>query len=80
MYKDVLSRMEGIDLFPLIALVIFFTFFVLLIVWVIRLNRSYVDSMANMPLDEEEPSTAVEYSVAVPASSAPGKTETDIEQ
>lgn len=80
MYKDVLSRMEGIDLLPLIALVIFFTFFVLLIVWVVRLKRSYVDSMANMPLEEKEPSTAVENSGAGPASSAPGKTETDIEQ
>jgi cbb3-type cytochrome oxidase subunit 3 len=80
MYKDVLSRMEGVDLFPLIALIIFFTFFVLLIVWVVRLKRSYVDSMANMPLDEEEASTAVGFSGAGPASSAPGKRETDIEQ
>jgi cytochrome c oxidase cbb3-type subunit IV len=80
MYKDVLSRMEGVDLFPLIALVIFFTFFVLLIAWVVSLNRSYVDSMANMPLDEEKPSPVVEYSGAGPASSAPGKRETDIEQ
>lgn len=80
MYKDVLSRMEGVDLFPLIALIIFFTFFVLLIVWVVRLKRGYVDSMANMPLDEEDASTAVENSGAGPASSAPRKTETDIEQ
>jgi cytochrome c oxidase cbb3-type subunit IV len=79
MYKDVLSRMEGVDLFPLIALIIFFTFFVLLIAWVIRLNRSYIDSMANMPLDEEEPSSAVTYSGAGPSSSASGKKETEIE-
>lgn len=54
MYKDVLTRIEGIDLFPLIALVIFFTFFMLLITWVVRLNRSYIDAMGNMPLDGDE--------------------------
>jgi cytochrome c oxidase cbb3-type subunit IV len=53
MYKEVLSRIEGIDVFPLIALVIFFTFFLVLIVWVFRLNRGYLDSMADMPLDGE---------------------------
>ncbi|TVQ10673.1 MAG: hypothetical protein EA364_12010 [Balneolaceae bacterium] len=80
MYKDVLTRMEGIDMFPLIALVIFFTFFVLLITWVVRLNRGYVDSMSNMPLDEEDPSRIVEYSGARPAHSAPEITGTDTEQ
>jgi cytochrome c oxidase cbb3-type subunit IV len=80
MYKDVLSRMEGVDLFPLIALVIFFTFFVLLITWVIRLNRGYIDSMANMPLDEEDPTRIVEYSGARPAHSASEITGTHTEQ
>jgi cytochrome c oxidase cbb3-type subunit IV len=80
MYKDVLTRMEGVDLFPLIALVIFFTFFVLLITWVVRLKRSYVDSMSNMPLDEEEPTRIVEYSGARPAHSAQEITGTDTEQ
>jgi cytochrome c oxidase cbb3-type subunit IV len=51
MYRDILSRVEGIDIFPLIGLVIFFTFFVVLLFWVTRLSRNYIDTMENMPLD-----------------------------
>lgn len=80
MYKDVLSRIEGVDLFPLISLVIFFTFFVLLIAWVIRLNRGYIDTMANMPLEDDESSGMAGFSAIGTDNRTPGKNGTDIEQ
>ncbi|MFU8859436.1 MAG: hypothetical protein ACNA8K_03335 [Cyclonatronaceae bacterium] len=80
MYKDVLSRMEGVDLFPLISLFIFLTFFVLLIMWVIRLNRGYIDTMANMPLEDDESSGKGLFAAARPDGHFTGKNETDMEQ
>lgn len=80
MYKDVLSRIEGVDLFPLISLVIFFTFFVLLIAWVIRLNRGYIDTMANMPLEDDESSGMAAFSAIGTDDRTTGKKGTDIEQ
>lgn len=80
MYKDVLSRIEGVELFPLISLVIFFTFFVLLITWVIRLNRGYIDTMAHMPLEDEESSGMAGFSAAGSDNYVAVNKETDIEQ
>ena len=80
MYKDVLSRMEGVELFPLISLVIFFTFFVLLITWVIRLNRGYIDTMENLPLEDNESSVMAGYSAAGPDDYRAARKETDTEQ
>jgi ATP/ADP translocase len=50
MYKKVLTAIEGIDIFPVITLIIFFTFFVLWLIYVMKLKKSYVDQMSDMPL------------------------------
>ena len=51
MYKFVLRAIEGIEIFPVISLAIFFTFFVGMTWYVLKMNKSHLDKMENMPLD-----------------------------
>ncbi len=53
MYKDVLRAIEGISIYPLIALLFFFTFFVGVLVWAIRLRHDYIEEMGHLPLDHD---------------------------
>lgn len=53
MRRNVLETIQGIEIFPLISLVIFFGFFTLMLYWVFFLDKSYVDDAEHMPLDEE---------------------------
>ena len=57
MLKFIKHHMEtimGIEVYPLISLLIFFTFFTVLIVWVVRSDKGYISRMAKLPLDEKE--------------------------
>ncbi|MEL6698434.1 MAG: cbb3-type cytochrome c oxidase N-terminal domain-containing protein [Bacteroidota bacterium] len=58
--KEVLRSIDGIDLFPVIAIAIFFTFFVLLLIYVMRLKKEEVQHMASIPL-EDEPSCPTKH-------------------
>ncbi len=52
MFKHYFEQIEGIATMPLISLVIFFTFFVGLTVWVIRANKQYLGEMEALPLED----------------------------
>ena len=56
MLKFVKGHMEsisGVEIYPMISLLIFFIFFVLLFWWVVTAKKDYVDSMSNIPLEPE---------------------------
>ncbi|MEL7339810.1 MAG: cbb3-type cytochrome c oxidase subunit 3 [Bacteroidota bacterium] len=55
MYKDVLRSISDIDIFPVIAIVIFMIFFVGLFVYVFKLDKKQVSQMASMPLEDQIP-------------------------
>jgi cytochrome c oxidase cbb3-type subunit IV len=61
MYKNVLESIQGITIYPLISLAIFFTFFVLLIVWVARMKKTDIEEYSKLPLEEDAPT--VNYDV-----------------
>ena len=48
MYKHVLERIEEIAVWPIISLIIFFAFFVGLIWWVVKMDKSHVDHMKSL--------------------------------
>ena len=60
MYKEVLSSIDGVSIFPVIAILVFFVFFVLLVVYVIRMDKSKIEEMASLPV--EKPTTPKYYS------------------
>ncbi|MCD6065059.1 MAG: CcoQ/FixQ family Cbb3-type cytochrome c oxidase assembly chaperone [Flavipsychrobacter sp.] len=53
-FKHYLESMAGISIYPVISLVIFFGFFSLLTIWVIRVHKDYVNTMKQIPLSENE--------------------------
>ena len=51
--KDNLASIDGIEIYPIISLLIFFTFFVLLIWWVLKMDDEQIDKIKNIPLNEK---------------------------
>ncbi|MDX2247581.1 MAG: cbb3-type cytochrome c oxidase subunit 3 [Bacteroidia bacterium] len=54
MYKEVLRSIEDVSLFPIIAILVFVIFFVLMLIYVIRMDKSSVETMASLPLKSSE--------------------------
>lgn len=52
MFKHYFETIQGIDIYPVISLLIFFIFFVGLFVWIIRADKKYINTMKNLPLDD----------------------------
>ena len=55
MFKHYFERIEGIDFYPILSLLIFVLFFITLLIWVFRVNKGYVQDMSNLPLKEDQP-------------------------
>ena len=52
MYKEILQSIEGIVLYPLISLFIFLALFAGITVWILKLDKKYVNEMEILPLDD----------------------------
>ena len=59
MYKDVLRSIAGIEMFPVISLLVFVTVFVVMLVWAWRLDPRRLSELANLPLDDADAQPAV---------------------
>ncbi len=53
MYKNILQNVENIQVWPMISFMIFFLFFLILLWWVITVDKKYIDEMGQMPLGDE---------------------------
>lgn len=51
MFQNVLQTIEGIGIYPLISLIIFFSMFLITILWFFKADKGHLDRMAKMPLD-----------------------------
>ncbi|WP_396603212.1 CcoQ/FixQ family Cbb3-type cytochrome c oxidase assembly chaperone [Algibacter sp. R77976] len=51
--KNHMDSISGIEIYPIISLIIFFTFFVLLFWWVITAKKDYIKTVSNLPLDNQ---------------------------
>lgn len=57
MLKFVKNHMEsitGIEIYPMISLLIFFIFFVALFYWVFTAKKEYIRTVSNIPLDNQK--------------------------
>jgi cytochrome c oxidase cbb3-type subunit IV len=54
MIRDVLQSVEGISVYPIISLIIFVLFFAILIIWMIKVDKKYINKMKNLPLEKED--------------------------
>ncbi len=55
--KGPLESIEGVEIYPIISLLIFFIFFTVLFFWVFTSRRDYIKKVSDIPL---EPNNAVE--------------------
>jgi hypothetical protein len=73
MHKEVLRAIVGIDVFPVISLVLFVIVFAVAAVHALRLDRQLVDELSSLPFDpapgtqRPAPSTCEEVSHAAQA-------------
>ena len=51
--KGHMESMEGIEIYPLISLLIFFSFFVILFWWVLTAKKEYIKNISQIPLDNQ---------------------------
>ena len=59
MLKFVKNHMEsitGIEIYPIISLLIFFLFFVVLFWWVFTAKKDYIATVSNLPFDNQNQS------------------------
>ncbi|WP_209331596.1 cbb3-type cytochrome c oxidase subunit 3 [Lunatimonas salinarum] len=53
MHKEILRSIENIEIYPIISLLIFVLFFVGMFIWVIRVDKAYVNEMKSMPFNDK---------------------------
>lgn len=54
MYKSVLQSIEGIAIYPIFTLLLFFSFFVAMVVWVIRMDKKKINLLSHLPFEDEK--------------------------
>ncbi|MDF2438689.1 MAG: CcoQ/FixQ family Cbb3-type cytochrome c oxidase assembly chaperone [Bacteroidota bacterium] len=52
-FINYLESISGVAIFPLISLAIFFTFFTLLIIYVMKADKGHISDLKNIPLNNE---------------------------
>jgi cytochrome c oxidase cbb3-type subunit IV len=52
MYKNVLQAIENIEIWPIISLIIFFLFFLGVLIYIVRVDKAFIQRMKEMPLDD----------------------------
>jgi hypothetical protein len=58
MYKNILSSIPGIELYPILALVLFFGFFSALIYWFFVVDKQRMTTLSAGILEEDMPATS----------------------
>ncbi|MCR9182581.1 MAG: CcoQ/FixQ family Cbb3-type cytochrome c oxidase assembly chaperone [Flavobacteriaceae bacterium] len=52
--KGHMDSIQGIEVYPIISLIIFFTFFTVLFIWVVTSKKKYIEEVSNIPLELDE--------------------------
>lgn len=51
---NTLEQIEGVSIYPIISLLIFFVFFAIVTYMAMTASKEYVDEMKNLPLDKDD--------------------------
>ncbi|MBU0982546.1 MAG: hypothetical protein KKA42_01650 [candidate division Zixibacteria bacterium] len=57
MYRDVLQAVAGVEIFPIVSLLLFVAAFLSVVVYVMRMDRADIRRFSRLPLDADERST-----------------------
>jgi hypothetical protein len=53
MIRNVLESINGIQIYPIISLILFLPVFGGMMLWALRLRRTYINEMGNLPLEDD---------------------------
>ena len=53
MFKEVLQSIEGVEFYTIVSMIIFILFFIGITIWLFKVDRNYIKTMAELPLNEE---------------------------
>lgn len=53
MIKNVLQSIAGVEVFPVISLILFLLVFTVMLVWTIRKDKQYLTELAQLPLEDD---------------------------
>jgi hypothetical protein len=51
MIRNYLQSIEGVEIYPLISLVVFVVFFVAVFIWILKIDNNYIKKMKELPLE-----------------------------
>lgn len=51
-FINYLETISGVGIYPLISLIIFFGFFTVLLIWVFKADKEYINVLKNIPVDD----------------------------
>lgn len=51
--KGNLENIDGVSIYPMISLMIFFLFFVVLLWWVFTAKKAHIDEVSHIPLEDD---------------------------
>ena len=54
MFKHYFEQVNNVEIWPIISLIIFVTFFIGLLIWVMKVDKKYIEEMSDMPIDDTE--------------------------
>lgn len=52
--KGNLEQIDGVEIYPIISLLIFFIFFIVLFWWVFTAKKDHIIEVSNIPLDHNQ--------------------------
>jgi cytochrome c oxidase cbb3-type subunit 4 len=54
MIRDVLQSIEGVEFYTIVSMIIFILFFIGMIIWLFKVDKKYIKTMSELPLQEEK--------------------------
>ncbi|QLE03068.1 CcoQ/FixQ family Cbb3-type cytochrome c oxidase assembly chaperone [Galbibacter sp. BG1] len=55
--KNYLESIDGVAIYPIFSLLVFFVFFVILFWWVFTAKKDYIKNVSNFPLEDNDQNT-----------------------
>jgi hypothetical protein len=52
MFKEVLQSIEGVEFYTIVSMMIFIFFFVGMTIWLFKVDKKYIKTMSELPLEE----------------------------
>lgn len=57
--KGNLENIDGVEIYPIISLLIFFIFFTVLFYWVFTAKKEHIEEVSNLPLENDQNDTSL---------------------